>query len=162
MFDANAKLPSGILNGNVNQFGDFDQCLAVQEPPRRGRWSNSATNGEIQGKYCLAYLQPTLPENNEYESLQYLYSRVQSLGAFRSNFDDVSSNLLGTRRGITVKCQSIEFRTFLTRRQSIMNELLILTFRLPLPRLYVIKTVKYKLNFATTNQNTYINIAKRD
>lgn len=94
VFDAGAKLPSGILNGNVNQFGDFDQCLRVQEPSRK-RWSSNRRSygdgdGGIQGKYCLAYLQPTLPEDNQYGSLKYLYDRVQSLGAFRSNFDDVS------------------------------------------------------------------------
>jgi len=29
VYDATAKLPSGILSGNVNQLGDFDECLAV-------------------------------------------------------------------------------------------------------------------------------------
>lgn len=87
MFDAGAKLPAGLLNGNVNQFGDFDQCLSVKEPSRISRWSSG---DEIQGKYCLAYLQPSLAEDNKYGSLKYLYDRVQSLGVFRSNFDDVS------------------------------------------------------------------------
>lgn len=94
VLDSGAKIPSGILNGNVNQFGDFDQCLRVQEPPRSrsgNLWdSDSSETTAIQGKYCLAYLQPTLPEDNAYGSLQYLYDRVQSYGAFRSNFDDVS------------------------------------------------------------------------
>ncbi|XP_060523482.1 nose resistant to fluoxetine protein 6-like isoform X2 [Cylas formicarius] len=31
MFDATAKLPSGLLRGNVNQYGDFDECLEVEE-----------------------------------------------------------------------------------------------------------------------------------
>lgn len=30
MFDATAKLPSGILSGNINQYGAFDQCLEVK------------------------------------------------------------------------------------------------------------------------------------
>ncbi|CAL7949193.1 unnamed protein product [Xylocopa violacea] len=29
MLDASAKVPSGLLRGNVNQFGDFDECLGV-------------------------------------------------------------------------------------------------------------------------------------
>ncbi|KAJ8919200.1 hypothetical protein NQ315_012188, partial [Exocentrus adspersus] len=31
MFDATAKLPSGILRGNVNQYGDFDECMELDE-----------------------------------------------------------------------------------------------------------------------------------
>ncbi|VEN47799.1 unnamed protein product [Callosobruchus maculatus] len=37
MFDASAKLPSGILKGNVNQYGNFDECMEVKT-----------------GQYCLA------------------------------------------------------------------------------------------------------------
>lgn len=91
MFDAGAKIPSGILNGNLNQLGDFDQCLRAQEPQWKRRSHGGGENGEIRGKFCLAYLQPTLPEDNEYGSLKYLYDRVQSYGAFKSNFDDVST-----------------------------------------------------------------------
>ncbi|KAL1492211.1 hypothetical protein ABEB36_012693 [Hypothenemus hampei] len=31
LFDASAKLPSGIFRGNVNQLGDFDECLEVPD-----------------------------------------------------------------------------------------------------------------------------------
>lgn len=76
VYDASAKIPSGILNGNVNQFGDFDQCVNVQGMEA------------IQGKYCLAYLQPVVPDN--LMRLKHLSSLAQSHSAFRSNFDDVS------------------------------------------------------------------------
>ncbi|GBP48276.1 hypothetical protein EVAR_42996_1 [Eumeta japonica] len=46
VFDATAKLPSGILSGNGNQYGDFDECLGVEQP--------------VAGKYCLASLQLTV------------------------------------------------------------------------------------------------------
>lgn len=84
MYDASAKLPSGILNGNVNQFGDFDQCVNVEGMDA------------IQGKYCLAYLQPVVPDN--FLRLKYLSKLAQSHSAFRSNFDDVSiyANLIFT------------------------------------------------------------------
>lgn len=29
MLDATGKLSSGLLNGNVNQFGDFDECMEL-------------------------------------------------------------------------------------------------------------------------------------
>lgn len=31
VFDATAKLPSGILSGNVNQYGDFDECMELPD-----------------------------------------------------------------------------------------------------------------------------------
>ncbi|VVC32263.1 Nose resistant-to-fluoxetine protein, N-terminal,Acyltransferase 3 [Cinara cedri] len=45
MVDSSAKIPSGILRGNLNQYGDFDECInTVHE------------NGEPV-KYCLAAIQ---------------------------------------------------------------------------------------------------------
>lgn len=44
MYDSSAKLPSGILRGNTNQFGDFDQCLSI----------GTDETSNIEGKYCLA------------------------------------------------------------------------------------------------------------
>ena len=77
MNDAAAKLSSGVFNGNVNQFGDFDQCLNVDAP-----------DDEFQGKYCLAYLQPSILKPLKYTN--YLRKLLQSFDAFNSNFDDVS------------------------------------------------------------------------
>lgn len=77
MHDATAKLPSGILNGNVNNFGDFDLCYNAEAP-----------SDEFQGKYCLAYLQPSVSKPLKYTN--YLRKLMQSHEAFKSNFDDVS------------------------------------------------------------------------
>lgn len=76
--DANARLTSGILNGNVNQLGDFDQCLSAR-----------MSHDEIRGKYCLAYLQPSVPASLKYTN--YLRRLMQSHDAFKSNFEDVSN-----------------------------------------------------------------------
>lgn len=75
--DANAKISSGILRGNVNNFGNFDQCINVV-----------ASNEEFQGKYCLAQLQPSVPKNNKH--LNHLKSLAQSFEIIQSNFNDVS------------------------------------------------------------------------
>lgn len=77
MYDASAKLPSGLLNGNINQFGDFDQCLNV----------NSQQNGVI-GKYCLAYIQISIPK--KFKRIDRIRKLIQSHDAFVSDFDDVS------------------------------------------------------------------------
>ncbi|XP_076749624.1 uncharacterized protein LOC143422693 isoform X2 [Xylocopa sonorina] len=49
MLDASAKLSSGLLRGNVNQFGDFDECLGIVAHVKL----NEKTV-KVQGKYCLA------------------------------------------------------------------------------------------------------------
>lgn len=77
MHDSSAKLPTGILNGNINQFGDFDECLSVVEP-----------DGHFQGQYCLVYLQ--LDVTHKSQKLKTINKLVQSYGMFKSNFDDVS------------------------------------------------------------------------
>ncbi|RZF33765.1 hypothetical protein LSTR_LSTR008024 [Laodelphax striatellus] len=46
MWDATAKLGSGLFSGNANQMGDFDSCLQV------GGWGGGG--GDIHPKYCLA------------------------------------------------------------------------------------------------------------
>lgn len=74
MHDATAKISSGILSGNINQLGHFDQCLDVVGPNK--------------GKYCLAHLQPSVPDHAPY--LNYLKSLAQSFEMIKSNFNDVS------------------------------------------------------------------------
>lgn len=80
VFDANAKLPSGLLNGNINQLGDFDQCLGVEQP-----------GGEIRGQYCLAYIEVKLrPGMARTGVVSEVHDLVHSHNAFRSNLEDVS------------------------------------------------------------------------
>jgi hypothetical protein len=72
-------VPSGILNGNVNQFGDFDQCLSV-----------IASNQSFQGKYCLASLQPKKLRKSD-QILEDYIKLIQSNYFLRSEFEDVKS-----------------------------------------------------------------------
>ncbi|XP_050426584.1 nose resistant to fluoxetine protein 6-like [Adelges cooleyi] len=76
MYDSTAKIPSGILNGNINQFGDFDQCLNA----------NDQKLG-IQGQYCLTYVEMNvIAENNE--KLKTILKLMHSHSAFRSRLED--------------------------------------------------------------------------
>lgn len=77
VYDASAKLPSGLLNGNINQFGDFDECLNVHNPQ----------DGLI-GRYCLAYIQISVPK--KFKRIDRIRKLVQSHDAFVSEFNDVS------------------------------------------------------------------------
>ncbi|XP_014214340.1 nose resistant to fluoxetine protein 6-like [Copidosoma floridanum] len=74
MYDATAKVPSGLLNGNVNQLGDFDECLGAE-----------GTDG-IRGQYCLAYLQLDVDQSRT--DLRHLHRLLHSHYAFRSNISD--------------------------------------------------------------------------
>lgn len=78
VYDASAKIPSGILSGNVNQFGDFDSCLKVDDQ----KWG-------IKGQYCLTYVEMTLPPNAN-DKLKYVFDLMHSHSAFRSRLEDVS------------------------------------------------------------------------
>lgn len=80
MYDASAKIPSGILSGNINQLGDFDECLNVKAP-----------NDEFSGKYCLAYIQMTVPDY--LPKLGKIRKLLQAHDAFVNDFDDVSRTL---------------------------------------------------------------------
>lgn len=42
VFDATSKLQSGMVRGNVANFGDFEECIQVEKP-----------DGSLTGKYCL-------------------------------------------------------------------------------------------------------------
>lgn len=81
MYDATAKIPSGLLSGNVNQLGDFDECLGVDS-------SADQSTGKINGQYCLVYLQIDVDKSRPY--LKYLHRLTHSHYAFRSNLTDVS------------------------------------------------------------------------
>ncbi|GJQ67617.1 hypothetical protein Trydic_g8420 [Trypoxylus dichotomus] len=74
MYDASAKLPSGLLHGNVLQFGDFDLCMKSK---------NLAHN--IYGQYCLANIQFEVPTS---AYLAAIYNLIHSHGIIRSKLSD--------------------------------------------------------------------------
>lgn len=82
MHDASAKIPSGLINGNLNQYGDFDQCLNVISPQE----------DNFHGKYCLSYIQIAVPPNN-LPRLKYIRRLIQSHDAFVNDFHDVGFHI---------------------------------------------------------------------
>nr|CAD7402723.1 unnamed protein product [Timema cristinae] len=81
MYDSSAKLPSGVLRGNVNQLGDFDQCLSVtgSEP--------STPMDLIRGQYCLASIDISATPHamSGKESLETPVHWAQSMELFKSS-----------------------------------------------------------------------------
>lgn len=80
VLDSSAKIPSGLLRGNVNQLGDYDQCLGVlayvkiDERPLK-----------IQGKYCLA----TVDMQASHPDMRLPVNLLQGRALIRASMHDV-------------------------------------------------------------------------
>lgn len=48
--DASAKIPAGLMLGNVNQLGDFDLCTNIATKIKM----DDDKTVKMRGKYCLA------------------------------------------------------------------------------------------------------------
>ncbi|XP_059478865.1 O-acyltransferase like protein-like [Neocloeon triangulifer] len=44
LLDSSSKIQSGILSSNIKDYGNFDECVKIQE------------NNSLRGKYCLAHI----------------------------------------------------------------------------------------------------------
>ncbi len=80
MHDASAKFSSGILTGNYNRYGSFDQCLEIISPKKL-----------VRGKYCLASLKFQIMDRNQH--LKYLNRLALSYEPFKGGFNDVSIHI---------------------------------------------------------------------
>lgn len=90
--DASAKLPAGLLNGNVDQYGDMDQCLEVSSP-----WQGPV----IKGRYCLTTVALRLSDPH-HPLLRHIHQLLQSHDMFRSELDDVSAATVSQTHRSTV------------------------------------------------------------
>jgi hypothetical protein len=90
--DSSAKLPAGLLNGNVNQYGDIDQCLNVRSP-----WQG----GVIKGRYCLTTVALHLSDP-DHPLLSHVQQLLLSHRMMRSELDDVSVSTDSVVMGLKV------------------------------------------------------------
>lgn len=51
MIDSWGRLPAGLLHGNLQDLGNFDECVRVDHPVGN-------TDYHLRGKYCLAKIIP--------------------------------------------------------------------------------------------------------
>lgn len=79
MFDASGSFPTGILSGNVNSFGDFQECLST-------RVYN--TNVSFKGKHCYVEMQPFVNKTKA-PFIDHLRQYVQSFEIIQSRLEDV-------------------------------------------------------------------------
>lgn len=82
MMDASAKVPTGLLRGNANQLGDFDQCLDIRMKVKL----KEDKSVKIRGKYCLA----NVDVEATVDELRLPVHLLQGRNMLRSHLDDVS------------------------------------------------------------------------
>lgn len=80
VLDSSAKIPSGLLRGNANQFGDYDQCLGVLAHVKIDEKTI-----KIQGKYCLA----TVDLYASHSDMRLPVNLMQARAFIRGNMHDV-------------------------------------------------------------------------
>lgn len=85
MLDSSAKIPSSLLRGNVNQLGDYDQCLGVLAHVKVD--DNTV---KIQGKYCLA----TVDLYASHPDMKLPVNLMQARAFIRGNMHDVRKNFI--------------------------------------------------------------------
>ncbi|KAJ8667286.1 hypothetical protein QAD02_008948 [Eretmocerus hayati] len=64
MYDASAKQPYGVIDGQTRHLGSFDQCYRLD--------ARLANNDRVQGRYCL---------------VDYKYEQLHTLSSFRKKLD---------------------------------------------------------------------------
>ncbi|XP_059483619.1 nose resistant to fluoxetine protein 6 isoform X2 [Neocloeon triangulifer] len=82
MFDSTGRVPPSLLNGNVNQYGDFDQCLQIEH-------TLSESGETIKGQYALAFLDLQVRDQEVADlQIKHLLALAHSYDVIRSNFSD--------------------------------------------------------------------------
>lgn len=82
MLDATAKIPSGLLQGNGIQLGDFDQCIGSRARVQL----DTGSVVRVQGQYCLVLVDLKA----EHPELEVPVRLAQSRSILKSRIDDVS------------------------------------------------------------------------
>ncbi|CAG5010484.1 unnamed protein product [Parnassius apollo] len=80
MLDATGKVPSGILQGNGIQLGNFDQCLGSRARVQL----DTGSVVRVQGKYCLA----RIDLKAEHPDLEIPVHLAQAKNLIKSRIDD--------------------------------------------------------------------------
>lgn len=69
--DAWGKLPSGVLNGDLYDLGDYDECLSISH-------NINSASGTFDGQFCLAQVTSPIP-NAHYEFVEDLRVRADEI-----------------------------------------------------------------------------------
>lgn len=81
MWDATAKIPSGLLRGNTHQLGDFDLCTEVRTKVK----VKDEQPVKVKGKYCMGNIDVRASD----EELKLAVHLTQGRNLFRGRLEDV-------------------------------------------------------------------------
>jgi hypothetical protein len=87
-------IPSGIMDGKLSAFGQFDECLDIESQPNNGK--------AFYGKYCLAktpihFLHPIVRSNKDNDSLHENSLKSKYFSAYK-----LDNNLLKMMQAINL------------------------------------------------------------
>lgn len=80
--DATGKVGSGLLRGNINQYGDFNMCTDIKTVVK----VTTKLQIRIRGKYCLAHIETQTSITDLKIPVHMLHGR----GLFNSHLGNVS------------------------------------------------------------------------
>ena len=66
MFDSWAKIESGVMEGNFNWLGDFDECLSISNPVTLGS-NYSLPNDVFDTRYCTVDISTVIVSHSSCE-----------------------------------------------------------------------------------------------
>lgn len=81
--DATGKVGSGLLRGNINQYGDFNMCTDIKTVVK----VTTKQQIRIRGKYCLAHIETQTSVTDLKIPVHMLHGR----GLFNSHLGNVSA-----------------------------------------------------------------------
>lgn len=106
MFDSWAKIPSGIMKGNIWQFGNYKQCLNVNMKLPRPL-------GTLEGQYCFANL---MLNNNDKDLQRDLIDTQDTINRVFDVNEESKALSLGIINGICIpkicKPEDLKFLPF--------------------------------------------------
>lgn len=86
MLDSTGKITSGLLKGNINQFGDFEMCTQIKTLIK----VTPDMTVRVRGKYCLAHIET----QTDIQDLKVPVHFAHGRGLWNSHLENVNTNIL--------------------------------------------------------------------
>ncbi|GFT86830.1 NRF domain-containing protein [Trichonephila clavipes] len=86
VIDSSTKFPSGVLDGTLSDFGDYDQCLNIVKEDNRKRV-------QFTGQYCVVEAAPLLPPMPHRVQFKTVVLDVSNFSQPDSVLSDLASNI---------------------------------------------------------------------
>lgn len=140
VLDASAHFPTGVLDGTISDYGEYDECLGIEidDGTSAGRNRNDkmeieinkdygnwdSISPKIKGKYCMSRLSYPVPRKPDYVKFHGSMLNVSGTGLEGTIWDDYFAQNLnryyitqGFRAGICIPstCSPNEIETVVNR-----------------------------------------------